>query len=83
MIILDSSETRSTSTMPEIEDAILSPHLEELAGCDVCISTLGAPCNSEALLRVHLKSRCILIQVKTKQAEGERWTPMMKKSREK
>ena len=64
MIILDSSETRSTSTMPSIEGAVLSPDLESLSGADVCISTLGAPCNNETLLRCHLKSRCILIQVK-------------------
>ena len=64
MIILDSSETRSTSTMPSIEGAVLSPDLESLSGADVCISTLGAPCNNETLLRCHLKSRCILIQIK-------------------
>lgn len=67
MIIIDSSEDKSTSTMPHLDDATYSPDLESLCGADVCISTLGAPCHSEALLRVHLKSRCVLVQVKRRE----------------
>jgi len=64
MIILDSSETHSGSTMPVIQSASTSVDLERLTGADVLISSLEVPCTTETLLRIHLKSRCILIQVK-------------------
>lgn len=64
MIFLDTSETRSTSTMPEIPNAQLVDNLEELTGADLMVSPFDAPAVSEPLIRAHLSKGAQLVQVK-------------------
>jgi hypothetical protein len=64
LIFLDSSETRSTSTMPDIPSSQAVNGLEEMTGADMMISPLEAPVASEALIKVHLSKGAQLVQVK-------------------
>lgn len=64
MIIIDASEQRSSSTMPEIDGAVRSTILEALTGADVMVSTKRYPPNSEVLIRKHIENGAVLIQIK-------------------
>ena len=63
-IFLDSSETRSTSTMPDIPGAIVIDGLEQMTGADLMLSRLKAPAHTEALIRNHVQNKAQLVQVK-------------------
>lgn len=65
MLIADSSEKRVLENYPEISGAkvIYSDCLEELTGADLMITNLTAPL-VPALLKAHIESGAILVQVK-------------------
>lgn len=63
-IFLDSSETRSTSTMPDIPNATVIDGLEQMTGADLMLSRLKAPAHTEALIRNHIHNKAQLVQVK-------------------
>lgn len=64
MIAIDSSELRSTSTMPDIPDLCVMDDLEEMTGSDLMVSPIDLPCKKLALIREHLDNGAILIQMK-------------------
>ena len=64
MIILDASETRSTSRMPEIPGAVVSDCLEETCGGDAMVTLKRFPASSPALIRKHIEAGAIIIQFK-------------------
>lgn len=64
MIFIDASETRASSRLPEIEGAALSDCLESITGADVMVSLKKFPATNETLIRKHVESGAILIQLK-------------------
>ena len=64
MIVVDASETRSVSRLPEIRDAAQSPVLESITGADVMVSPLSFPADTELLIKRHVKQGAVLIQFK-------------------
>ncbi len=64
MIIIDQSELRSNSTMPNIAGSVASPNLEERTGADFMISPLQMPIGTDALLKKHIEEGALLIQRK-------------------
>ena len=64
MIVVDASETRRTSRLPEIEGAVLSDCLEAETGADVMVSLKRFPASNPVLIRRHVESGAILIQLK-------------------
>lgn len=68
IIVVDNSENRSSSSMPELsslgELVKFSPNLEEITGADIMISPKLFPFTNLALIQQHLKAGAILIQVK-------------------
>lgn len=64
MIFIDSSETRSNSTMPHIESATIVDGLESYTGADFMISRLQMPSTTETLIDRHIENGALLIQRK-------------------
>lgn len=64
MIIVDSSELRKGTTMPDLEGAVISDDLEARTGADFMVSPLTMPITTDTLLRKHLKNGAILVQRK-------------------
>lgn len=64
MIIVDSSELRKGTTMPDLDGAVISDDLESRTGADFLVSPLTMPITTDTLLRKHLKNGAILIQRK-------------------
>jgi ERCC4-type nuclease len=65
MIYIDISETRTSSNMPHIENAIPVDNLEALSGADFMISNLKMPPTNKALIQMHLtKGHALLVQRK-------------------
>jgi hypothetical protein len=65
MIVVDASETRSTSRLPEIEGAIVSNDLEAWTGADVLVSPLSLPVATLALVEKHIEAGAVLVQFKS------------------
>jgi len=64
MIVVDKSETNKRSLLPEIEDARVSPNLEELTGADLMITTLTIPAHTQSLLEKHRDHGALFVQGK-------------------
>ncbi len=63
-IIIDSSELRSNSTMPEIPNSVESSILEEITGADFMISQLSIPTTTPTLIEKHIESGALMVQRK-------------------
>lgn len=64
MIIIDSSELRKGTTMPQLEGAVIDDTLEARTGADFLVSPLTMPITTDLLLRKHIRNGAILIQRK-------------------
>ena len=64
MIFVDASELRKNTTMPTIENAVVSDDLESRTGADFLVSPMDMPISTDTLLREHLKRGAILVQRK-------------------
>lgn len=64
MIIVDASETKGKSLLPEIEGASISPVLEAYTGADLVISPLNMPGATVALLEKHRDANALFVQGK-------------------
>jgi len=64
MIIIDTSETKSTSRLPTIKGAITSPILESITGGDILVSPLGLPAGTPLLIKRHIIAGAVIIQFK-------------------
>lgn len=64
MIFVDSSEIRSTSKMPYIDDAVEVIGLEELTGADFMVSSLKMPATTKTLIYKHIEAGAYLVQRK-------------------
>lgn len=64
MIFLDASETRTNTTMPDIEGVVSIPDLEALTGADMMLSLMKAPAITEVLIKRHVANGAILVQRK-------------------
>lgn len=65
MIVVDASEQRSTSTLPNLDDAVQSTILESVTGADLMLTTLKAPVSNEFLIGKHIEAGAILVQRKS------------------
>jgi len=65
MIVLDASEQRVNTKMPDVPGAVTSTVLEALTGADVMVSPEKYPVKSEMLIRRHINSGAILVQRKS------------------
>lgn len=63
MIFVDPTEERHIK-LDELDNAVISPHLEELTGADLMVSLQGFPATTEALIRDHVRHGAYLIQRK-------------------
>lgn len=65
MLVLDPSEVRANTRLYTTGlEYTLCDGLEEMTGADFLVSAMKAPCNSEGLIRLHLKHGAILVQRK-------------------
>jgi len=64
VIIIDTSETKSTSRLPTIKGAITSPILESITGGDILVSPLGLPAGTPLLIKRHVIAGAIIVQFK-------------------
>lgn len=65
MIIVDQSETRSTSRFPHIKGATISSNLEAITGADCMVSPISLPVSTETLIRRHIEKGAVLVQFKS------------------
>lgn len=65
MLVLDTSETRAGTLMPNIPGVSVSSILEALTGADVMVSAGEYPATTETLIRRHVEGGAFLIQRKS------------------
>ena len=64
MIIVDSSELRKDSTMPDLDGITISDDLESRTGADFMVSPMEMPITTDTLLQMHIKGGAIFVQRK-------------------
>src|SRR4030042_3613441 len=62
-ILVDASETRTTSLLPDLGGR-LTKGLEELTGADLMVSPLSLPACNQAMIKKHIEAGCLLVQGK-------------------
>jgi ERCC4-type nuclease len=65
MIIVDNSETREGSRLPNIEGAVVSEILETVTGADIMISAMEIPPSTPVLIQKHIDNGALLVQRKS------------------